>query len=326
MTTTTIKTKNEASTEQAPLHKRVVWAQAKEGLTLRKLLETLQLAGEVSSGTLQRWLTGQEVKAAASITTAATAWLSDREQAYSYQRPETSLVALRVTERVQSAMAYAMAYGEMVSVTGAPGMGKTRAMVDFAKQYDKAYFATMLPEAKALVPCLQLIARACLVTDQQGGALHISEAIARQLRGEGALLIIDESQHLSLPALDAIRSLHDRTQVAVCLGGNEYAEARMRQTSQAVHYAQIRSRIGLRVMLQRVDDEDVVTLARTHGVEDERAIQHLILAAQQHGALRNVSKVLVQATAGGRAPTYQRVVASLKNMGLFIALPKEEKA
>jgi DNA transposition AAA+ family ATPase len=303
---------------ELPLYKRVAWAQAQEGFSLRKLLEAMQLDGVISPRTLQDWLKGQTIQKSAEVESAVTAWLSARERAHERKRPDTSLVALRVTERIQSALAYAMAYGEMVSVTGAPGMGKTRAFSDFAKQYPHVYFCTMLPEARALVPCLQLLARGCGVTDQQGGALHISEAIARHLRGQGALLIVDESQHLSLPALDAIRSLHDRTGLAVCLGGNEYAEARMRATSTAVHYAQIRSRIGLRVMLQQVDESDVESLARAHGVDDETSIRKLRFAAAQHGSLRNVAKVLVQARAGGKPPTQARVFAALRNMGLFV--------
>ena len=45
--------------------------------------------------------------------------------------------------------------------------------------------------------------------------------IVQGLRGREGLLIIDEAQHLLLPALESLRSIHDATACGLVLMGNE---------------------------------------------------------------------------------------------------------
>src|ERR1035437_1267786 len=53
--------------------------------------------------------------------------------------------------------------------------------------------------------------------------------------GTGGLLVIDEAQHLSVAALDQIRSIHDATDLGIALVGNQQVYARLTGGNRAAY-------------------------------------------------------------------------------------------
>lgn len=296
------------------LRTAVFTERAARQMSLRKLLAALELEGQVDPSTLNRWLNGETIERAALVEEAARRWLTSL-QTPKHRRASTPFVETRLSEKVMSALAWAKTYSEMVAIIGEPGLGKTRSILRTRELYEDVWVATIDPASGALVPALQALAHAVGATGT-GGASAISSEIQDRVDGRQGLLIIDEAQHLGLPALDQVRAIHDATDLGVALVGNEHSYSRMVARGRAVHYGQIRSRLGMVVALDKPGRGDVGALCARYGLEDEETLDLLTAAAQHHGTLRNVAKALLQASSNHHRATPARVQAALRNLRL----------
>lgn len=200
-------------------------------------------------------------------------------------------VETKSAELVLSALAYAKANQDMVCVYGSPGVGKTRAIRHFAAAYEHVWVTTMTPSISTVVPALEEIAESVGLKEPTGGARRISHAIRRRVGGLPGVLIIDEAQHLKTAALEEIRSLHDAAEIGIALVGNEAVYARITGGGRLATFAQLYSRIGMRVHLDGPHARDVRAIAGQHGIKDAAVLDILERAAQQPGALRLVGKI-----------------------------------
>lgn len=297
------------------ISQRTERARVKNAMSLRKLAVALGVENLVDSSTLAAWLKGSNIQEKKAVEEAAAQWLLDLERP-SNERRTTPFVETGLAEQIMSALMWAKVHTEMVTIIGEPGLGKTRSIRQVQDTYPDVWVATMDPAASALVPSLQRIAEAVGIIGATGGASALAHDIRERVDGRNGLLIVDEMQHLGLPALDQIRSIHDSTDLAIALVGNEYSYARMTARAKAAHYGQIRSRIGMHVTLERPDYDDVEAIAARYGLKDEKTIRALTKAARHHGTLRNVAKAFLQATAGNHRATITRVMAALNNLRL----------
>jgi len=142
--------------------------------------------------------------------------------------------------------------------------------------------------------------------------------IVRKVDKSGGLLVIEEAQHLGVPALDQVRAINDATGLGVAFVGNERVYARMARGIQAPYLAQLRSRIGMPVRLARPLAGDVKALMGAWGVGAECEAALLEIAGKP-GALRGVVKVLklacVTAAAQGRGVSAGDVKAAWGELG-----------
>jgi DNA transposition AAA+ family ATPase len=139
------------------------------------------------------------------------------------------------------------------------------------------------------------------------------------MKGTGGLLIVDEAQHLNLPAIEAIRSIYDKAEIGLVLCGNESVYARLSGGSRAANFAQLFSRIGKRLRLTTPKEDDVTPLADAFGVTGKEELQALIEISKKPGALRLVAKILWLAVvmANGNKDTInlQYISAAWKELG-----------
>ena len=119
-----------------------------------------------------------------------------------------------------------------------------------------------------------------------GGLMAVPE------RKRGGLLIIDEAQHLSPEAHDLIRAIHDDADIGVALLGNEAIHTRLEGDGKRERFAQLTSRIGVRMSKPKALRSDIDALLTAWEIEGaaERALLHAI--ARKPGALRLMSKTL----------------------------------
>lgn len=217
--------------------------------------------------------------------------------------------------RIVAALAHAQAAGDMVCVYGAPGTGKTRTVNHYRRSYEHAWLATITPASAAVVPALEEVAEAVGIHDVSGGARRLSRAIRSKVSHLGGLIILDEAQHLSLSAIEELRSIHDATGVGVALVGNELVYAQLTGGTRAVHFAQLFSRVGLRLYVRTPGKGDVRALVEPWRVKDEKALELLERVAKKPGGLRAVHKILHLAAAGGGAISAKRVRQAMDNLG-----------
>ena len=125
---------------------------------------------------------------------------------------------------------------------------------------------------------------------KRGGDV-IFRMIVQRLQGTKGLLIIDEAQHLSLLALESLRSIHDATACGLVLMGNESVYANL-SGRRSAEFAQLFSRVGMVLKLRRTSAADVEALAGQWGAFSKEVLRFLKKIGGGHGTLREGDKTL----------------------------------
>src|SRR5690606_2961156 len=153
------------------------------------------------------------------------------------------------------------------------------------------WIATMTPASSGVVTSLEDVCDA-LGISEGGGARRMFKAIVKRVRDTHGLLVIDEAQHLSVAALDQLRSIHDATGIGIALVGNEGVYSRMAGGRNASQLDRLFSRIGKRLGLRQSSEADIKAVVKAWGISDAKCMPVLIEIARRPGALRALTKVL----------------------------------
>ena len=181
-------------------------------------------AGEIgiSGATLSQWLKGVYAGDNEAVAAKVGRWLDARAE---HSRLEATLPAgpewaeTPTARRVLGALWYAQLASDIAVVYGGAGLGKTTATKRYAGIKPGVWVATMSPSAYTLHSCLERAAAAVGLRSAHGRAARIEADLADRLEGARGLLVVDEAQHLSVQALEGLRSLHDATATGLALVG-----------------------------------------------------------------------------------------------------------
>lgn len=250
---------------------------------------------------LERWLSSRKARAAGNATL---------PQAPAFQLTPTA-------RRIYSGLSYAQMAGDITVVYGGAGAGKTETAKEYQRQNPNVWIVTMSPDCASTATALEEICEAVGISVPSGAA-RMRRAIERRIRDTQGLLIIDEAQPLGTPALDAIRSLHDRTGVGLALIGNETVYARMTGGNRAAYLDRLFSRIGKRVCVNRPTKGDVTALVNAWEIKTEEAKQLLGELARGAGGLRRMTKILrvasMMAAGSGRPLNGEMIRAAVRDL------------
>lgn len=272
----------------------------------------------ISAASLNQWLQGKYKGDNDAVLDKLLIWLASRE------RKETAPPALSfqgftetaTSVRVMSTLAFCQTTGDLSVIYGGAGVGKTTTIRHYATLNPNVWVITMRPDTSGVAAALEEIAETIGVRTS-GRANRLSRDICRRIDGTGGLLVIDEAQHLSVPAIESIRSIHDATGIGVVLSGNESIYARLTGGSRAANFAQLFSRVGKRLRLTKPTKQDVTAIAERYGVTGSNELSTLISISQKPGALRAVVKTLRLAImfAGEEALTQEHISAAWRDLG-----------
>lgn len=265
---------------------------------------------DVAPATLSQYLSDTypnetgKAKAAAALTR----WLKSvgEQEALRRQMPAFPMfIPMVASGRITTALRYARAAGDLVIVAGAPGTGKTSTAKQFQADNPRTWVAEMDTTTSGAPMMLLEILAAMGEPEFKGPPATLRRRICQLADEAPGLLIIDEAQHLSDKAIEAARTINDRTGMGVVLLGNEEIYAKVGMAGGSPKFAQVSSRIGHRDHLKEADPRDVVALANGWAqVNDEHIgkpeIAFLQEIAAKPGALRNVSKTFRNALIAAR--------------------------
>ena len=272
----------------------------------------------VSAAALNQFLSGKYKGDNSTLSDKLIIWLASRER-----RGDTA-AALAVpgyTEtdtagKILKVLHFAQAAGDLSVVYGGAGVGKTTTIRHYAAHNPNVWVVTMRPDTATVAACLEEIGES-MGLRSFSRSNRLSRDICRRLEDTRGLIVIDEAQHLSVPAIEAIRSIHDATGIGLVLSGNESVYARLTGGSRAASFAQLFSRIGKKLRLTRTTAADVGEIAALHGIAGAKEIAFLTGISQKPGALRGVVKTLRLAAmfAGGELPNHEHLAAAWRDLG-----------
>lgn len=204
----------------------------------------------------------------------------------SFQDTPTSL-------RIWAGLEHAQVFGDLTVIGVGPGMGKTATIAQFKAVRPRVWVATMAPSTRGVPNALVEVLGAMGDMDARGTPQALSRRVAAKATA-GALLVIDEAQHLSQQAVDEFRSIHDKTGVGLVFSGDESVFSLFDGTRRSA-FAQFHSRIGFRVRQSRPLAGDALMLAQAHGVTEPAMVKLCVEIANKPGALRGLNKTILLA-------------------------------
>jgi DNA transposition AAA+ family ATPase len=280
-----------------------------------------QAAREIglSGATISRWLRGTYEGDNDDVARRATSWLESRRQRRAAQKVlgGPDWVRTITAARVLAGLEYAQLAGDLVVVYGIAGAGKTITINRFLSGAVNAWRITANPTMRSPTAILSELAEELHVRGIPERAAKLHRAVTARLRNTKGVIVVDEAQHLTADALETLRSLHDETDVGLCLIGNETVYARLTGGSRAATFAQLYSRIGRQIQIKAVQDKDALDIASAWGIDDNDARNVLMEISRRPGALRDVVKTLRIARAlaveDGGAVTGEHIRAAWNN-------------
>lgn len=293
-------------------------------MDIDKRLSQARIAKEagVSSATVSQYLAGSYNGDNEAIEAKLQRWIdtTHAQRAQAEALPSApDYISTPTAERVIGGLRYAQIAGDIAVIYGGAGLGKSTAITRYATSAPNVWHVTMTPATASVVTALEEIVDVLNLGGVQGGAAKLHRAIVKRVRGTQGLLVIDESQHLSVAALDQIRGIHDATGIGIALVGNEAAYARITGGNRAAYLDRLFSRIGKRVRLTKSTSGDINALLTGWNIEHADCRAQLVDIASKPGALRGLTKVLrlasMYAAAAKRKLCCDDVRAAWKELG-----------
>jgi DNA transposition AAA+ family ATPase len=253
----------------------------------------------IKYGTFTGWFKGTYAGNNSRIAGDVQIWLSglgERKQAAARTPRLPDYIETPSTREFIDALAFGHLLPEIVIIAGGAGISKTTTCEHYARTNRNVWLATADPSSKGTHGLLVELAEVMDVTEKH--AAKLARAICRRVEGTQGLIIIDEAQQLSTEALDQIRSIYDRARgtVGVALVGNEQVYARLEGNGRKAEFAQLFSRVGVRITQSRPKAEDMCVLIKAWDITDKEEIKLLKAIGRKPGALRGMTKTLQLAT------------------------------
>lgn len=206
-----------------------------------------QIAREiaVSPAALSQFLDGIYTGDNAGIADRLQGWLA--LEAKRNTKKEHSQMSLDVenTKTVLFVCEYAHTKNDITLIFGDAGAGKTTALEYYR---DKNAGVIMITANACTSSATAILKMLCNETGRNisGRKDTIMNELVKYFKGTNRLIIIDEADHLTLSALQAVRNLNDMAKVGIVLSGNNKIFLQMIGGAKSSEFQQLRTRITLR--------------------------------------------------------------------------------
>lgn len=183
--------------------------------------------------------------------------------------------------------------GKIVVAAMGAGLGKTMTARHFRACFPNVFIATMSPST-AGVNTMQI---EVLEAMGERDAIGTPQKLSRRIRAKfesarNPLLIVDEAQHLSEKAIEEFRSWNDAVGAGLALFGNESVLQRLEGGNRRAAFAQLYSRVSMRMVRSHPLNGDVEAMAHAWNIETPAVIAFLRKICMLPGGLRGGSMAL----------------------------------
>lgn len=191
------------------------------------------------------------------------------------------------TKNVLFACAYAHKHNDIALVSGDAGAGKTTALEHYTNNNTGVIMVTADSCTTTATAILKVISEKLGKQSNYRKSALMQELIS-QLKGTNRLIIIDEADHLTLQALQAVRNLNDSAKVGIVLSGNDKIYRQMLIGQKGHEFDQIRTRIIVRKRV--VNDYTPEEITNIFGKMDDKSLAFLLDLAMSE-SLRTAKKL-----------------------------------
>ena len=159
------------------------------------------------------------------------------------------------SRQITSALAYALAAGDIVAIIGRPSRGKTWASERYCAGRTNAFYLAVSSAVFSLPGLLSLVGEASRAGRHHRSALEAERTIIDRLHDRQALIVVDEAHHLRDKLLDELRIIRHRAGCGLALVADETIRMALARCQQ------VDGRIGLKIDLATQPMTDVEDIA-----------------------------------------------------------------
>lgn len=259
----------------------------------------------LSGSALSQWLHGKYQGDVPALEGRLVAWLADT-QASALEPCEVAPVWVQTptATAIEGALNYARARPSIAVVYGGAGVGKTTTIERYARESAGVWVWEASKSQRSMLEALRAIEEIMSgYRCEEKRSSTISRMIAQRLlwAPKPALLVVDEAQHLELDAVEELRSIHDSTGVGLVLSGNESVYTQLTGRTRRADFAQLFSRVGKRLRLDKPAPGDVAAILQAWRIEGTKERELCQQIASLPGGLRGLVNVLVDAATAAQA-------------------------
>lgn len=206
-----------------------------------------QIAREiaVSPAALSQFLDGIYTGDNASIADKLQSWMTLEAKRNTKKEHSRMSLDAENTKTVLFVCEYAHTKNDITLIFGDAGAGKTTALEYYR---DKNAGVIMITANACTSSATSILKMLCNETGRNisGRKDIIMNELVKYFKGTNRLIIIDEADHLTLSALQAIRNLNDMAKVGIVLSGNNKIFLQMIGGAKSSEFQQLRTRITVR--------------------------------------------------------------------------------
>lgn len=198
----------------------------------------------------------------------------------------------QTSRELTSLLAWAQRGRIVCAATGA-GLGKTQTARQFKACFPNVFYASMKPSTAGVNTMQIEVLKAMGERSPKGTPQALSQRVVEIARNSHLpLLIIDEAQHLSEKAVEEIRSWNDEAGLGIALFGNIKVLKRIEGGGRDDAFAQLYSRLSMRMVRPLPLKADAVALAQAWQIFDDGLTNEVVRIAQYPGGLRGATMSL----------------------------------
>lgn len=248
-----------------------------------------QIAREtsLSTATVSQFLNGTYNGDNEKTAAALIKYLKVAQEQIRQTTTETFYRDLRNTVISMGAADYAHKKREIVLLSGAAVAGKTTALKHYVEETTGVIFITANSCMTSASAILGAITEKIGRTPKSKKQLLMKELV-NALQGSNRLIIIDEADHLTFSALQALRNLNDEAGVGILLAGNDRIYNQMVCGVKSSEFDQLRTRIFARPKV--CNEYTIDEIKGIFGIDDLDSVK-LLLEVAQAQSLRTARKM-----------------------------------
>lgn len=247
----------------------------------------------VPAGTLSEWrgrkYRGNNAEVAAKVRRGLDT-RRNRRQAAAVLPPKLHFVVTPTAAKIHDILAYAQFAPTMAVIAMGPGCGKTEAAAEYRRRNANVWAITAEPCLSGVYPMLSLLIEELGVPEKV--QTRYSRAIVERVKGTDGLIVVDEAQHLTSPALDQLRSLYDKAGIGVALMGNHAVYGRLEGEGRQMGFAMLFSRVGKSIKQAAPTAADALAILDAAEIDDGDARGLLRRIARKPGGLRGLAETI----------------------------------
>lgn len=252
----------------------------------------------ISAPTISQWLRDKYKGNNQAVKDKLRAWIATHAQSAAVSATiapnRTGWIETPASLEIERAFVVARSVPTMAVIYGPPGIGKTSTAKHYASTTPNVWYVAANSAVRSMAAILKLIGMA---VNARGGYRNydLSQDIINRVTGTRGLLVIDEFQHLSLPAKEQVRAIHDAAEIGIALVGNEVGWSDMGGRTRSMEHAQLFSRCWPVVPLSNPKEGDVLAILDAWNMTETAMKELAMHIAAGGGGLRNLVKTLQQA-------------------------------